>query len=63
MKRMSDQTLEEFKKNVMEDAIRRFNIAIECNIDCEIAFKRELEDVFQLAHIRGSWAGDKGIFE
>lgn len=52
MKRMSEQTLEEFKEEVFE-MVRKL----------DMSFEDALEYVFKQAHIRGSWAGGKGIIE
>ncbi|MYX21976.1 hypothetical protein GTY77_18200 [Streptomyces sp. SID8380] len=52
MKRMSEQTLEEYKEEVFE-MVRKL----------DMSFEDALEYVFKQAHIRGSWAGSKGIIE
>ncbi|WP_172964022.1 hypothetical protein [Paenibacillus sp. Cedars] len=52
MKRLFDQTLEEFKKEVFE-MVKRL----------DMSFEDALEYVFKQAHIRGEWAGSKGIIE
>lgn len=52
MKRMTEQTLEEYREEVFE-FVRRI----------DMSFEDALEYVFTQAHIRGSWAGNKGIIE
>lgn len=54
MKSMSEQTLEEFKKEIFKQAIELYNIK---------SLEETLEYVFKQAHIRGQWAGSKGIIE
>lgn len=52
MKKMSEQTLEEFREEVFE-FVRKL----------DMSFEDALEFVFKQAHIRGSWASGKGIIE
>lgn len=52
MKGLSDQTLEEYKKEIFE-TVRRH----------DMSFEEALEYVFKQAHLRGSWAGSIGSLE
>lgn len=56
MKRMSEQTLEEFKKETFEYALRS-------HLELGLSLEKTLEFVFEQAHVRGEWAGSKGIIE
>ncbi|MHB0943301.1 hypothetical protein ACYCSU_16760 [Paenibacillus sp. ALE1] len=54
MKRMSEQTLDEFKKEIFKQAMKLNEIK---------SLEETLEYVFKQAHIRGQWAGSNGIIE
>lgn len=61
MPKMNEQTFEEFKREVMDTATRHYETQAEFNK--EEAFKFALEYSFKMGHIRGEWAGSKGIIE
>lgn len=52
LKRIGEYTLEEYRQEVFEFVKRM-----------DMSFEDALEYVFKQAHIRGSWAGSKGIIE
>ncbi|MDP9675241.1 hypothetical protein J2W97_001224 [Paenibacillus jamilae] len=54
MKRMSEQTLDEFKMDIFKQAIELSEIK---------SLEETLEYVFKQAHERDQWAESKGIIE
>ncbi|MFH5187132.1 hypothetical protein ACHHV8_36540 [Paenibacillus sp. TAB 01] len=61
MVRMSEQTIEEFKKAVMEMAINGYESDVSFNK--EGALERALDYVFRQAHLRGGYAARNNIIE
>lgn len=56
-KKMTEQTLEEFKKEIFEQAKMYY-------LDHKtLSIEETLEYVFRQAHVRGQWAASKGIVE